>query len=141
MIAKPLRLAGWALTAVVVATVVATFFVVGSPLDARKQRADDRRANDLSEAVNMVREYYSNKKKLPDRLADCSSYSYRGADLNDPQTGRPYEYRPLTKDRFEVCAIFETDTTKKPSSTYYGYTFGFDRHPKGRACFTLPAKQ
>lgn len=143
MIAKPLRMAGWALTVVVLATLAGTLVLTGSPMEARRRRADQQRVSDLQQIVSMVRSYYGDKKKLPEKLADCNWYTEPRQILSDPGTGKAYEYRPVAKDRFEVFAEFETDTTKKPAGyAYYGgYDLGIDRHAKGRVCFAFPAKQ
>jgi len=143
VIPKPLRAIGWLLSLIVVVAVIAAFLVVGSPMEARKQSADAQRVSDLASIVQMVREYRIQNHKLPERLTDCVSYPTQEGVLNDPQTGKPYEYRALPGDKFELCATFETDTTKKPVEPNYGYGASQEvsnRHPIGRVCQTYPAK-
>ena len=140
MIAKPIRIIGWVLSLTVIAALTATMVVVGSPLQARKRHADEQRSDDLSNIVRMVRAYYTSHNKLPTTLKECESYGYPRS-LTDAETGTPYEYRPVAKDRFEICAVFETDTLKQPQRGYYGdWSEEVYHHSKGRVCFTLPAK-
>ncbi|HTQ09876.1 MAG TPA: hypothetical protein VMI31_07380 [Fimbriimonadaceae bacterium] len=140
MIAKPIRMLGWVLSLAVIATLVTAVLVVGSPAEARKRHADDERASDLSTLASSVRSYYTGHKKLPAKLEDCASYTYEGA-LTDAETGAPYGYRVLDRDRFQLSAVFETDTSKEVGRTsYYGYTDNIGVHGKGLVWFTLSAK-
>lgn len=145
MIPRPLRVIGWVLSLVVIGIVVGTMVMVGSPMEARRQSADAQRASDLSSIAQMVRSYRVDHHKLPEKLTDCISYPNQNGFLSDPVTDKPYEYRVLPGEWFELCAVFETDTTKKPVVPYYSSGFAgeqerADRHPIGRICITYPGK-
>ena len=134
------KIMGWGATLIVGTALVIAFWVVGSPVYARKENADRQRISDLGSIAGSVRSYYKDKKVLPASLNEIHPSQF-GPDstYKDPVTGKPFEYARLDKDHFSLCATFETDTTKSTEQgyDYYG-TKEFLRHPVGRYCFTLP---
>jgi hypothetical protein len=139
-----LGLIGWLVTALVVAAVVAGFLLVGSPAQARRERADAQRVSDLESLARAVRDYHAERKALPEQIEQVYARTYRPvAELMDPVTGKAYEYRVVDKGRFELCAIFQTDQSARKRSGPYGWReegMPFWRHGSGRQCFTLEAK-
>ena len=135
------RAMGWAATLLVGTAVVLAFWIVGSPVFARKQKTDSQRTQDLASVAGSVRSYYREHKVLPTGLSAVRpSESVSSEQLADPLTRQPYEYKILAADRFALCAIFETNTMKldERSMDYY-QAREFYRHPAGHYCFTLPA--
>lgn len=92
---------------VVIASIVASFFVMGSPATQRKLRDDSTRINDLQSIQYAIADYYNSKEGLPDELSDLSDgFSGRYID-SDPRTGESYEYIPGEGTSFVICATFE----------------------------------
>ena len=131
------RVMGWAATVVVGTALVVAFWVVGSPMRARKESADRDRVSDLSSIAGSIRSYYQDKKTLPASLAEVQHRQDLDDVYKDPISGLPYEYSRIDKDHFSLCATFETDTTQSKDRDYYG-SREFAKHPAGRYCFTLP---
>ena len=85
-----------------------------------------------------IRSHYDLNKKLPASLDELEPDI---AFAMDPVSLEPFAYRAIDKDRFEICAVFETDTRSEERVRYYDYGGrNFSRHGKGRTCFAFPAK-
>lgn len=111
---------GYAVGALILATVVAGFLIIGSPSQIRMYRLDDRKVSDLSNLQSQIVDYWRQKERLPqtfDVLRDSIGGSYIPVD---PQTGEPYEYRTTGALSFELCANFNMesreDVNGRPSS-------------------------
>jgi hypothetical protein len=133
------RLFWWIAAAAVVVAVVAGFFVVGSPWETRKKAADQQRVNDLDMIARQVRDHYVREKSLPQDMSEIYADWYIERELKDPVTDKPYEYRPIGKDQFELCAVFETEAKEGDQDRYYYGEHAFRTHARGRVCFTLSA--
>ena len=127
--------AGVAIAAVAVA-VIAGLVVAGSPSEARFQRLDDRRVQDLSQAVEGVIMEWNRSGSLPASLEAAGSLA--GSSLVDPTSRQPYEYRVTGAKTFEVCAIFDRDSLAEPS---WQTGRGSWRHGPGRQCFPREASK
>lgn len=138
-----LKVLGLLVWAVVLAVVAIAFLKVGSPSRARLERADEERVADLEKLVRAVRSYHARHHALPKDLtlvypdSDTSE-----ADLRDPGTGRPYEYRIVDPKTFEVCATFATDQSHAESDGRYPglEPMPFWKHHAGRQCYAFPAR-
>lgn len=128
----------------VIGAIVWAIFVTGGPAEARRQKLDERRVNQLKRIVQAVRSYYSEHDSLPDSLSQLRSVSQvTQEDMVDPVTREPFEYRVLDKSNFEICATFETDASKHDTIPYR-FDPGFDaveKHGRGKQCFAFPAKR
>ncbi len=139
---------GWATTVLVVATIVAGFFIVGTPQQARMHRFDQQKISDLAQIQSQVVTYYQAKQKLPAGLTDLNdSLSYFTLP-KDPQTGEGYGYRITTPPyHFEVCATFNDSGSSMgeyarpmtapmdPVSTHVGGAMDNWQHSAGQTCF------
>ena len=125
---------------IVAAVIVGGFFLVGSPQTARKQSADQQRVNDMQMIYYAVDSYFQQNTSLPSDLtvlqSDPKSYT---ANLNDPATGVPYEYRQLGDKQFELCAVFDFELVNTAGKTIPLENSGanFWQHSAGRSCYTL----
>lgn len=141
------RALAWATGALVAVTIIAGFFIVGTPWQARAYRYDEQRVNDLQNIQYQVVSYWQAKQALPASLADLGD-SIGGYRVPvDPQTGAAYEYRiqvvqdaPLTS--FELCATFNTsrpNAVQTPAVRYPAPVAGAQdeswQHGAGRFCF------
>ncbi|MDQ3244975.1 MAG: DUF5671 domain-containing protein [bacterium] len=86
------------------------FSVMGSPLQQRKFRLDEKRLQDLQNIQYQIINYFQQKQKLPESLKDLSN-PLTGYSLPvDPEftKGINYEYNVLDAKnlKFELCASF-----------------------------------
>ena len=109
------RAVAWLASAVVLAAIVAGFFLVGTPAQQRARRFDEQRVNDLQSIQYQIINYWQNKGKLPASL-DLLTDSISGfTPPVDPQTQNSYDYSIKDSLGFELCADFKTDSGKIPS--------------------------
>jgi hypothetical protein len=92
----------------VLAAIIFSFMIMGSPAKQRQLRLDDRRVNDLQNIQWQVINYFQQKEKLPASLNDLKD-PLSGFSLPiDPEfeKGNKYEYAVKDKLKFELCATF-----------------------------------
>lgn len=139
-----LTVASWLVCIVAIGTIVGAIASVGGPVNARKEKADDKRASDLNEMTYAIRTYYTNHKALPtDQDKAFGSVGNSTNSYQDPETKARYEYRVIDKQHFELAATFQTDTSKvNPGRNGYAQMYGsaFAKHRAGLEKFTLDAK-
>jgi hypothetical protein len=104
------RVVRWATAVLVVVTIVAGFFIVGTPWQARLYRFDDQKVSDLSMIQSQVASYWQAHQKLPASLADLNDSISGFTVPTDAQTGAQYEYTATGKTAFELCATFNAAT-------------------------------
>jgi hypothetical protein len=119
-----------AASAAVGALVVAGLVAVGPPAEERQHRLDELRAQDLAMLKNVIDSYARTHDALP---GDLATLVHENATLktHDPQSGAPYGYDMLAKDRYRLCATFARDNTgtdRAPWATEWA-------HGAGRTCF------
>ncbi len=95
--------------ALVIFTVVAGFFIVGTPAQARLHRLDEQRINDLVSIQYQIVNYWQQKEKLPITLADLNDPLSGFVMPRDPQSGDAYRYEKVTSTTFKLCAVFNAD--------------------------------
>lgn len=139
---------------VVAASIVAGFFVVGSPKEERARRFDEQRIQSLQFIQGQIGEFYRAKERLPQDLPELND-EFRGIIVpQDPETGEEFGYEARGPLTFALCANFnrpslgQSPQTPKPLQvTARGpYTretavprgpFGQEtwEHSAGRVCF------
>ncbi len=102
------RMVNWAVGALVLATVVAGFFIIGTPQQMRVQKQDAIRVQDLQNIQWQVVNYWQQKEKLPASLSDVNDPISNTIVPVDPQTKQPYEYKVTGRLSFQFCATFAT---------------------------------
>ena len=123
--------------ALVVVTVFSSFFVIGSPVEQRERRFDNKRVSDLQYLQSEIIVFWQSKEVLPSVLSELES-DIRGVRLpSDPETGEQYSYKVLGTETFELCATFGTDLDINASqvrspSPYYQADWS---HGVGEVCF------
>jgi hypothetical protein len=116
----------------VVGAIVLGLSIIPAPQERRKEKLDEIRVDDLSKLKREIMAYYSTNKRLPesrDTLPKRSS----ARDLVDPVTGAPYEYFATDLRNFQLCAVFDTNSTEPKGS--YPRQAGDWKHEKGHYCF------
>ncbi len=142
------RYVNWGVGVLIVLTVVAGFFIVGTPQQARQMRLDDQRISDLQSMQSQIVYYYQQKQKLPALLADLNDPLSYYTLPRDPATGQDYNYRITTPPySFELCAEFAAAGQQlggvysvpvaAPTPISAGRKGGVDnwQHDAGQGCF------
>lgn len=139
----------YAVIAIVAISVVAGFFLVGTPQDSRIRYYDQARVNDLQNIHYQIIKYWQAKKTLPATLADLVDKNQGVLPPTDPETQEDYGYNILdeTKLSFELCANFRSSNSDSISKeeiprmnepAFYAEPEKADwnwRHEVGRVCF------
>lgn len=134
----------WGVAAVVLVAIIAGFFIVGTPQDARMYRFDQQKVNDLMSIQWQIINYYQQEGELPETLTDLRDPLTGFVLPTDPQTGESYGYESLQNLTFELCAEFNREShglggeTPKPMFDR-SFAPGFEnenwQHGTGEACF------
>jgi len=133
----------WGSGLVILLAVIGAFFIVGSPMQARRMQFDNQRTGDLQNIQYQVVNYWQRKGQMPQNLTDLNDSISGYVAPSDPETNSPYEYS--VKDsaalRFELCATFNLDSNVNNPKTapipamYYGDISQNWNHKAGRVCF------
>lgn len=129
-----------ATSTVILIMIVSGFFLIGSPSESRNRIEDSTRESDLSSIQYNITNFWQQKSRLPNNLEELVDPLTLVSLPVDPDTGLAYEYKVLGENKFELCATFETSSTKfdnestlRPYSPVYtdnGFT-----HKAERTCF------
>ena len=123
---------------VVLATVVASLWVTGSPSAQREARIDERRVSDLALIRDAIRSYTQEHGALPADLAELKIQPGIRLPIADPVTGAPYEYVATGARTYQLCARFTTDTALQMPDDYQSRDVQW-AHGIGRQCFERTA--
>jgi hypothetical protein len=101
-------------TAWVVLLIAFSFSVIGSPKSQRALRLDDKRVQDLISIQWSVINFWQQKERLPETLAEVSNPLSGTTIPVDPEfeKGLVYEYKKTADMTFELCATFSADMPK-----------------------------
>lgn len=142
---RPSKLLAWLTSIIIFGSIASGFFIIGSPSKQRTIRFDERRVSDLSRMQGEIMSYYQRNEKLPQTLEDLRSDFMGFVAPVDPDTKKPYGYKPLEELKFELCADFglPTQTGTQFREFYYpmpvwndGYSNDNFSHEAGRQCFS-----
>lgn len=138
---KPSLVLAIIVSAIIASSVLAGFFIIGSPATQRSQRFDERRTEDLGVLQNEIVNYYINKKRVPGKLEDLKNDISGFIPPQDPETKASYEYNVIAPLKFELCAVFNLPTPQWAKTSkrtpYMAEPYGQNwDHEKGRACFS-----
>ena len=127
---------------VVVFAVGYGIFVSGSPAKQRTLQFDQRRVSDLQQISVAVDDYWAREGKLPERLEDLRDGRYAYVrSITDPATEEPYEYGILSDTTYELCAVFERDSTEQQEQYRKPFSEQIWDHGVGRTCFNLEVRK
>ena len=131
----------WSTSAVSLALIVGTFFVVGTPGQARLQRLDSERVSSLQSIQYVIEESSALDGTLPSSI-DQLDIIGRGIVAIDPVTGEPYVYEVTGDTRYKLCATFDTNTKDVTRRDGGNFSNAEWPHTDGYYCFekTVPEK-
>lgn len=140
------KMIGYGVGVLVILSIIAGFFIVGTPGEARAKRLDSQRISDLQNIQWQVVNYWQQKEQIPQSLEELRDPISGVYIPVDPDTGAVYEYRPTGGMSFELCATFD----KAGDARGYGYDRPYPAsvapgkgeaindvwtHDSGRTCF------
>ncbi|MEK7156559.1 MAG: DUF5671 domain-containing protein [Patescibacteria group bacterium] len=143
------RMVNWGVGVLVLVTIIAGFFIIGTPQQIRVQKQDAIRVQDLQNIQWQVVNYWQLKQSLPASLEDLRDPISDNIIPNDPATGAPYTYKRNSPLDFTLCATFaaEGGTNGTQGRSYPAYpvaaepkSVGTDiqdnwQHGSGEVCF------
>lgn len=106
------RLVSWAVAVLASMTIIAGFFIVGTPWQARLYRYDDQKVSDLQSTQYQIVNYWQLKEKLPTTLVDLHDPISDFVVPTDPQSSAAYVYEVTGALSFKLCATFNAATQK-----------------------------
>jgi len=132
---------GWLMGAgiAVLATLVAAFFVMRTPMEVRQVRQDQRRTEDLGALKEEIEGWHRRTGSLPSTLFELAQQPGARVNVADPFDARPYEYQAFDARRYQLCATFITDSAATADARRWADRQW--RHPRGRHCFVLTIPQ
>jgi len=104
------KILAWALSFVILVSIIASFFIIGTPAVQRERRFDEQRVEDLQTLQNQIINYWTQKEVLPQNLGVLEDSISGFAVPEDPESDLPYEYNIIDSLSFELCAIFKTSS-------------------------------
>ncbi len=110
---------GFAAGILVLASIVAGFFIMGTPGQVRLYRYDSQKVSDLQSLQWQIVNYYQQKQKLPADLADLEDPISGSMVPLDPQSGESYVFATTGKLSFKLCAVFNAESQGPSQGTYY----------------------
>lgn len=120
-------------TLLVAVVVIVGVYLTGSPREARVSSLDRQRIEDLTRLSGAVESYNADHRALPPSLVDVADAEpgIAAAQLRDPETRQPYEYRTTGENTYELCASFGAASDPDDAIRW--------RHGVGRKCFEFTA--
>lgn len=142
IISKIPKALAWGVAFTVLASIVAGFFIVGTPAVQRDRRFDEQKVGDLQNLQNQIVNYWIQKESLPRQLGQLEDSISGFIVPKDPESDMDYEYNVIDLLSFELCATFKTSSKKlpyaakeiKPVSLYDSFQQNWD-HEAERTCF------
>ncbi len=134
------KMVGYAAGILVVLSIVAGFFIMGSPSQVRLYRFDDQKVSDLQIVQSQIVNYWQQKEALPKSLADLEDPISGFISPKDPQSGEPYAFTLDEGLTFELCAVFNSESQGPAQrSAYEPYSGDVTnenwQHGAGEHCF------
>lgn len=131
----------WGVPAVLLALCVLGALRIGSPMQERARKFDERRLENLQYFQSQILTYWMNKQTVPDSLEAANDTLANPTLPTDPETGENYEYSKKDATSFVLCATFnkasEGDEYTRMGSAKPVSADPIDlwNHPAGHFCF------
>lgn len=132
------KLVNYGVGAVVVAAIVAGFFIIGTPQELRRLKQDNIRVQDLQNIQWQVVNYWQQKESLPAALGEVADPLSGYSIPADPKTGEAYGYTRTSPLDFQLCATFEREGGQNYSVAKPVMDGGIEdnwQHGAGEVCF------
>lgn len=117
----------------VISAIVYGFVLVGSPAGQRLVKFDQTREGDLQNIASTIDAYWQRNEQLPESLEDLKNPIFYLRSIVDPKTGEEYMYRVLNDVSYELCAVFETTSSRSANPQLFSVQNW--EHGIGKTCF------
>ena len=125
----------------VVSAVGYALYLIGSPVKQRALQLDRTRVSDLQQISSAIAAYWENTGNLPETFKDVQDQRFAYIrSIKDPETEELYEYRVLTEDSYELCAVFERSSKEQDVRIAVPFSEEQWEHEAGRVCFEKKAQ-
>ena len=137
---KTPRILVWLVSIFVLGSLVAGFFIVGTPADQRQRRFDDQRVQHLQMLQSQIVNYWTQKQVLPAELSQLNDSISGFLMPADPETAVAYEYQAEGPLNFKLCATFSRvsqdygSAVTKPLMVYDSFQQNWE-HQADYTCF------
>ena len=121
----------------VIAAVGVGLFILGSPMEERARRFDNRRVEDLEGIVDATELYWTRHSRLPVSLDELTAEPGVRIKIADPENSETYGYQAVDSTHYEVCASFEQESGETSSNSARNLW----AHDSGLHCFTVEAEE
>jgi len=133
------RMINYAVGVLVVVTIIAGFFIIGTPQEIRKLKQDNIRVQDLQNIQWQVVNYWQQKESLPATLEELKDPISGSVIPVDPETGEAYTYKRNSALEFALCATFDrvgaqNSSMARPIMEKTGLEENWE-HDAGEVCF------
>ena len=128
---------------IVVAAIIASLVLIGSPSMQRDKRLDQQRVSALYQIESVMTNYWTEEQDLPEDLESVMDRFYGPErDMRDPETDQPYVYERLTEHSYKLCAEFAHEGVGERYSrplkdSYIERDRNFAEHNQGMDCFMV----
>lgn len=129
---KLFTIIGATVSSLILVTIIAGFFIAGTPQQQRQRRQDEQRVSDLSSLQYQIVDYWQRKGDLPPSLKDLNDNLSSVYVPLDPATKTDYRYEIIDPLRFKLCANFATKSVVE--ETRYSGSEQW-AHDAGLVCF------
>lgn len=133
------RMVGWGAGMLVLITIIAGFFIMGSPAQMRLYRFDAQKVSDLQNIQWQLVDFWQRKQTLPANLSELEDPISGWISPKDPQSGEVYRYERTGSNSFKLCATFNAESQKQNAESMpvraYGTLEGNFEHGSGEVCF------
>lgn len=133
------KMVGYAAGLLVFLSIVAGFFIMGSPSQVRLYRFDDQKVSDLQNIQWQIVNYWQQKEAFPKSLSDLEDPISGFIAPKDPQTGEGYTFTLGEGMSFSLCATFNAESQGPQGSVYETYPGNGSneswQHSAGEQCF------
>ena len=144
------RIFGVSAIVLVFGAVIAGFFIVGTPADARNRQFDQQKISDLQNIQWQIVNYWQRTESMPENLSQLADPIGGYQVPKDRQTGESYKYELTGTKSYKFCATFNLKSSDRAYPVNYGkgqdltspYPLGstdapeFWKYEKGETCFT-----
>ena len=121
----------------VIAAVGVGLFILGSPMDERARRVDNRRVEDLQGIVDATDLYWTRHSRLPVSLDELTSEPGVRIKTTDPANSEMYGYQAVDSIHYQLCANFEQVSGETSSNSERNLW----AHSPGPQCFQFEAEE
>lgn len=133
------HMVNWGVGVLVLVTIVAGFFIVGTPQQARLYRMDEQKVSDLQTIQWQLVTYWQQKQALPATLSELNDPLSGFMVPTDAQTGESYTYERTSPSSFKVCTDFNASSRASDPSYTEPYRYPGEQqswaHEAGEVCF------